>query len=149
MNLRQSSPFRVFPLASLFFLLGMIGALVACGSSNMSMTSTRQLQSITVTPASASATSTNKTVQFTAMGNFNMNPMTAMMSQVMWTIGPPFSSMPAPAGVTIDSNGMAQCTTFVGTVNVEATAPMNPSMPMSQMSNMGQNVTGMAQLTCP
>lgn len=143
MNLRQTSSF-VLSFSALFVLL--IGA-AGCGS-NMN-NSTRQLQSIAVTPASATATGTNKTVQFTATGNFNMDPMTAMMSQVMWTIGPPFSSMPVPAGVTINSNGMAQCTTFSGTVNVEATAPMNPGMPMSQMGMMTQNVTGMAQLTCP
>ncbi len=143
MNLRQTLSFLLSFSSVALLLMSPLG----CGS-NMN-NSTRQLQSITVTPASATATSTNKTVQFTAMGNFNMNPMTAMMSQVMWTIGPPFSSMPAPAGVTIDGNGMAQCTTFVGTVNVEATAPMNPGMAMSRMGMMTQNVTGMAQLTCP
>lgn len=149
MNLRQSSSFHVLAFTSTFLLLMMTAALVACGS-NMGMTSNRQLQSITVTPASGMASATNnKEVQFTATGHFNMDPMTAMVPQVTWSLA---SSDPmvmgTPAGVTINSNGMAQCTTFSGMVTVMATAPMNSGMPISQMG-MNQNVTGMAQLTCP
>jgi hypothetical protein len=150
MNLRQKS--RLHASTSLLFLLavGLLSTIVACSSGMMnSMTVTRQLQSITVSPTSATAqTMANNQVQFSAMGHFNMSPMTGT-PQVLWSIGNPFSSMPAPAGVSINANGMAQCSTFVGTVTIQATAPMDPNMPLSQMSMMTSNVAGMAQLTCP
>ncbi len=124
--------------------------LTGCGGSMMNNgTMTRQLTAITVSPASATVQNgTSKQVQFSATGTYNMAPMTAM-PQVMWTIGMPFANAPVPAGVTISSNGMAQCTTFTGTVTISATAPMDPMMPMSQMNMMSMNVTGTAQLTCP
>jgi hypothetical protein len=34
-------------------------------------------------------------------------------------------------------------------VMIEATAPMDPNMPLSKMTMSTMNVTGMAQLTCP
>jgi hypothetical protein len=37
----------------------------------------------------------------------------------------------------------------MGMITVQATAPMDPNMPLSQMSMSSMNVTGMAQLTCP
>ncbi|HEX3094394.1 MAG TPA: hypothetical protein VHW72_17290 [Candidatus Angelobacter sp.] len=46
-------------------------------------------------------------------------------------------------------NGLAQCSGFTGMVTIEATAPMDPSMPLSKMTMMTMNVSGMAQLTCP
>jgi hypothetical protein len=154
MNLRQKSRLHAStPLLCLCLLvIALLSAMVACSGGMMSsMMATRQLQSITVTPASATAQSmANNQVQFSAMGHFNMNPMSGT-PQVLWSIGNPFaaSSMPAPQGVTINANGMALCTTFVGTVTVQATAPMDPNMPLSQMSMMTSNVAGMAQLTCP
>ena len=57
--------------------------------------------------------------------------------------------MSAPAGVTINQNGLASCSTFSGMVMVQATAPMDPSMSMNQMGMMTSNVAGTAQLTCP
>ncbi len=124
--------------------------ITACSSGNMmNMGMTRQLQSISVTPQSANAQNfTNKQVQFSATGTYNMSPMSGM-PQVLWSIGSPFSTMPAPAGVTINQMGMAQCTTFSGTVTIMATAPMDPGMPLSQMGMMTSNVSGMAQLNCP
>ena len=110
--------------------------------------SARQLQSITVTPMSADAMASGGVVQFTAMGNFNMNPMMAT-TPVRWSIGNPFSAQPVPAGVSIDMNGVAQCSGFNGMVTIEATAPMDPNMPLAKMTMMTMNVTGMAQLTCP
>ena len=111
----------------------------------------RQLQSITVTPQNAMAKNfTNKQVQFTAMGNFNFPPMPADMP-VLWSIGNPFLSdptQPTPAGVSVNANGLAMCTTFTGTVMIEATAPQDPNMPLSQKNMMTANVSGMAQLTC-
>jgi hypothetical protein len=128
--------------------------LVACGG-NSTLTGTvmpTQLQSITVAPQNAMAQNfTNKQVQFTATENFNV-PSMGMSTPVLWSIGNPFSmdpTQPTPAGVSVNANGMATCTTFSGTVMIEATAPQDPNMPLSQMTAMTKNVSGMAQLTCP
>ncbi|HET9364634.1 MAG TPA: hypothetical protein VFP71_06520 [Candidatus Angelobacter sp.] len=120
---------------------------VSCGG-NMSMTG-RQLQSITVTPPSADARNfSSGMVQFTAMGNFTMSPMSAAPA-VMWSIGNPFSSQPAPAGVTISATGLAQCSGFTGSAIVMATAPMDPMIPLAQMSTLTSNVSGSSTLICP
>jgi len=114
----------------------------------MTMMSARQMQSITVSPASADPRNSGGMVQFTAMGNFNMDPMMAA-TPVRWSVGNPFSAQPVPAGVSVDMNGLAQCTGFMGMVMIEATAPVDPNMPLSKMTMSTMNVTGMAQLTCP
>jgi hypothetical protein len=143
---RQKSP--VILVLTLFFF-SFFGSMAGCGGNMMNMTMSRQLQSIALTPASAMAQNfSNKQVQFTAMGNYNMTPMTGM-PQVLWSIGNPFSTQPVPAGVTVNSSGMAQCTTFTGTVTIQATAPADPGMPLSQMNMMTMKVAGMAQFTCP
>ena len=140
---RKYSTALLVPVAAITFLLS-----VSCGGGSMMMTSNRQMQSITVSPMAADPMSSNGMVQFTAMGNFNMAPMTANVP-VRWSLGNPFSTQPAPMGVSINQNGLAQCSGFMGMITVEATAPMDPNMPMSQMSMNTMNVTGMAQLTCP
>lgn len=140
---RKYSTALLVPVAAITFLLT-----VSCGGGSMMMSSTRQMQSITVAPMAADPMSSNGMVQFTAMGNFNMSPMTANVP-VRWSLGNPFSTQPAPMGVSINQNGLAQCSGFMGMITVEATAPMDPNMPMSQMSMNSMNVTGMAQLTCP
>jgi hypothetical protein len=140
---RKYSTAFLVPLLALTFLLT-----ASCGGGSMMMTSTRQMQSITVTPMAADPMASNGMVQFTAMGNFNMAPMSANVP-VRWSLGSPFSTQPAPMGVSINQNGLAQCSGFMGMITVEATAPMDPNMPMSQMSMNSMNVTGMAQLTCP
>jgi hypothetical protein len=122
--------------------------IVSCGGNSMMTMSARQLQSITVSPTSADAKNSGGMVQFTATANFNMDPMTAM-TPVRWSIGNPFSAQPVPAGVSVDMNGLAQCSGFNGMVTIEATAPMDPNMPLSKMTMMTMNVSGMAQLTCP
>jgi hypothetical protein len=132
------------PLAAITFLLT-----ASCGgNSMMTMNSTRQMQSITVSPMTADPMGSSGMVQFSAMGNFNMAPMSANIP-VRWSLGSPFSTQPAPMGVSISANGLAQCSGFMGMITVEATAPKDPSMPLSQMSMNSMNVTGMAQLTCP
>lgn len=141
-----------FVFATLCLLL--CGSFIACGGNSMltGAVMPRQLQSITVTPQNATAQNfTNKQVQFTAMGNFNVPPMSATTPAV-WSIGNPFSTdptQPTPAGVSVNANGLATCTTFSGTVLIEATAPQEPEIPLSQMSTMTANVSGTAQLTCP
>jgi len=124
-------------------------SIAACGSTHMmGALPPRQLQSITVTPAAATAQNTFRQVQFTAMGTFNMAPMSAV-PQVTWSIGDPLSMTSVPAGVTINQNGLASCSTFSGTVMIQATGSMDQSMPSMQMGMMTSNVAGTAQLTCP
>ncbi len=120
---------------------------ISCGGNSMMM-SARQMQSITVSPVSANPRNSGGMVQFSAMGNFNMDPMMAA-TPVRWSVGNPFSTQPVPAGVSVDMNGLAQCTGFTGMVMIEATAPVDPNMPLSKMTMNTMNVTGMAQLTCP
>jgi len=140
---RKYSAALLVPLVAIAFLL-----MASCGGGSMMMTSTRQMQSITVTPTAADPMASGGMVQFTAMGNFNMAPMSASVP-VRWSLGNPFSTQAAPMGVSINQNGLAQCSGFMGMITVEATAPMDPNMPLSQMSMNSMNVTGMAQLTCP
>ena len=145
--MRRASIRRSFSRKSLLFpaIVALLLMVVSCGGNSMMTVSARQLQSITVSPTSADAKNSSGMVQFMAMGNFNMDPMMAA-TPVRWSIGNPFSAQPAPAGVSIDMNGLAQCSGFIGMVTIEATAPMDPNMPLSKMT---MNVTGMAQLTCP
>jgi len=140
---RKYSTTLLAPVAAIAFLLTL-----SCGGNSMMMSSTRQMQSITVSPMAADPMSSNGMVQFSAMGNFNMSPMTANVP-VRWSLGNPFSMQPVPAGVSISPTGLAQCSGFMGTITVEATAPMDPNMPISQMNMNSMNVSGMAQLTCP
>jgi hypothetical protein len=128
----------------IFFGLGTAG----CGGS---MSSSRQLQSLTVSPATADAQSfPGGKVQFTAAGTFSMAPITVMSPPVLWSIGNPFGSPPVnmPAA-SVDANGLAQCNGFVGKVIVEATAPSEPEIPILQMTSMTSTVSGTAQMTCP
>lgn len=140
---RKYSTALLVPVVAITFLLT-----ASCGGNSMMMSSTRQMQSITVSPMAADPMSSNGMVQFSAMGNFNMSPMSANVP-VRWSLGNPFSTQPAPMGVSISASGLAQCSGFMGMITVQATAPMDPNMPLSQMSMSSMNVTGMAQLTCP
>jgi hypothetical protein len=105
----------------------------------------RFLQSLTVSPVTADAAKfPSGQVQFTATGNFNMEPITQSVP-VQWFIGMPGSSQQAPAGVSIDPmSGMAQCSGFVGTVTIAADFTMNPDR-----AGTAAQVFGTAQLTCP
>jgi hypothetical protein len=134
-------------------------AMAACGAS---MTNLRMMQSLMVAPSSADAQKSNGQVQFTATGTFSMAPTTVMSPPVLWSVGNPsfMAATPTPmsnvapsavsaTGPSIDSNGLAQCNGFNGAVTIEATAPSNPNITISQMSQMTQNITGMATLICP
>jgi hypothetical protein len=143
-------------------------AIAGCGGTAMmnGAASARELQSMTVTPAAADArNSPNSQVQFMATGMFNMAPTTVTSLPVVWSVGnPPFMSpTPMPmsmsssmagsaatsSGPTINGNGLAQCNGFVGIVTIEATAPSDPGVPLSQMNSMMSVVTGRANMTCP
>ena len=151
--------------AGLFYIILRIAmglALAGCGGGSMQQ-STRQLQSVMVTPAAADAmNSPGGRVQFTATGSFNMAPMTVSPLTVVWSVGgsssatPPMQPMQpmaagqsAQTGPSIDANGVAQCNGFTGSVIIQASAPVNPGTPLSQMGMTTANVMGQAQLTCP
>jgi hypothetical protein len=118
------------------------------------------MQSLTVSPSSADAqNSPGGKVQFTATATFNMAPTAVQSPPVVWSIGRPFPTPPPMMGMTakaamspsasVDSNGAAQCNGFTGIATIQATAPADPGMPISQMSAMMGTITGTAQLTCP
>ena len=148
--MRRSSIRRSFiRKASLFpTIAAVLLMVVSCGGNSMMTMSARQLQSITVSPTSADAKNSGGMVQFMASGTYSMAPMSGT-PQVLWSLGSPFSLQPVPAGVSVDMNGLAQCSGFVGTIQIVATAPMDPAMPLSKMTMTTMNVSGMAQLTCP
>jgi hypothetical protein len=132
-------------------------ALAGCGASTMA-NSGRVMQSLMVTPSSADAQNfPGAKVQFTATATFNMPPTTLKSPAVVWSIGSPFPTPPPMMGMstpmssspTVDTNGVAQCNGFTGIVAVQATAPADPNVPVSQMNAMMGTVAGVAQLTCP
>jgi len=144
--------------ATLFLTAFLLLIFAGCGGMNnsaMVMNNTRQLQMVTVMPSSADAQKfPGNQVQFTAAGTFTMAPMSGTV-MVKWSIGDPFSAMPLPMSSmstgqpTIDMNGLAQCNGFVGIAPIEATAPADPNMSLTQMTSMTKNVSGMASLVCP
>jgi hypothetical protein len=144
----MTKSFTVSQITKVFLVLAIATSLASCGGSMMTSMTARQLQSIVVAPANATATNGGPGVQFTATGMYNMAPMNVMSPPAMWSVGMAFAAAPVPAGVTVDANGMAHCSGFMGTIMIEATAPMDPSMPLSKMTMMTSNVAGMAQLTC-
>lgn len=144
----------------LFTLVVLTLAISGCGASMMStnpMPSARQMQGLKVMPLAADAqTFPGGQVQFTVTAFFSAAPMTVTSPAVLWSIGNPFpppSAMPMSAmsasAPSITSNGLAQCNGFMGMVSVQATAPVDPGMPVSQMNSMTAMISGSAQLTCP
>ena len=139
-----------------FFHLLMAG----CGGTTMAGTSVRVMERLAVTPSSADAQSfSNGQVQFTATATFNMAPTPVMSQPVLWSVGnPPFMSpTPMPMSMsmspsstpTITASGVAQCNGFTGIVTIQATAPADPTIPISQMNSTMRVVSAMAQMTCP
>lgn len=134
---------RFGPLLLLSVLLFAVLATPGCGSN-------RQLQSIAVSPAVADAQDfPDGKVQFAAAGAFSRSPTPVSPLTVKWSIGPWFN-VAQRTDVTVDSNGVAQCLGFVGTVQVWATAAVNPDVPPAQIDPFKtKTVLGTAQLTCP
>jgi hypothetical protein len=90
----------------------------------------------------------NLQVQFSASGLVNGSPKPVTpLGSVVWTIDRSAFSSPLPSPhASITQNGLARCTLgFTGSVQVFATAPANPSQPLSASNQM----VGMAQLKCP
>ena len=111
--------------------------MLACGSG-----SSNQLQSVSVSPATATGQA-----QFTATGTYTngskVTPLTAL-----WSQNSPWSQVIAK-DFALDANGKASCLTVAGTFTIQATAPVDPHEPLSQMMPTTPQVYGTAQLTCP
>ena len=137
-------------LRSLSFVLTvLLFSLTILGCSGFALFSNgRLLVVVSVNPSNVNAqTFTGGLVQFTATGNFNMDPMTAPLSGVIWTVdNPAFSNVPDDGHATINTNGVAQCAPgFSGTVTIIATAAKDPSRPVSPMNEM----SGSTVMMCP
>jgi len=90
----------------------------------------------------------NSQVQFTATGTYSDGSSSSSLS-VLWSIYGPFETLPLPSGITLSGSGLAPCTGFVGTVPITATAPVDPTVPITSMTMSTPYVSGSAQLTCP
>jgi hypothetical protein len=87
---------------------------LACGSP----TPVRVLQSVSLSPATADAQ--GNPVQFTATGNFNLQPSTATLTEANW--GACYQNQRTTA-VSVSASGLAQCEAgAVGTYTVWAWA---------------------------
>jgi hypothetical protein len=146
-------------LLVVLFLLGLpVGG---CGTDFRinTFSNPREMQSLTISPGSVDAqTFPGGEVQFVVTATFNSDPVTVTSPPVLWSIGNPFPTptpMPMSSGSisagapSVDASGRAQCNGFVGIVAVQATAPADPGMPLSQMNSMTMNVAGTARMTCP
>ncbi len=127
---------------SIFLTLALTFAVISCGSGS----GNRQLQSITITPSSATA-SGNATVQFVATGTYSDGSKVKNLP-VLWSIGNPWSLTPIACCVNLSTTGIAQCQGGVGSFSIDATAPADPSMPLSMMNMSSNTVGGTAQLMC-
>ena len=128
---------RPFVFSAALLLIAVF--ILACGSSS------RQLQSLSISPGSGTTQ-----VQFNAIGSFSGSSQTASVSALWWT-SQPWTYPPTPFLVSVSSSGLAQCqtTAAAGTYTIYAVAPVNPSVPLSQMSMSTPQVSATAQITCP
>lgn len=131
------------------FTLGVAACvLLACGSP------ARQVQSITLSPATADAQNyPNGQVPFLATGYYNSAPTTVSPLQANW--GAASGSLPANGAVTIDANGVAQCSAGAsGTYTIGAWVNLpvkgTPPCPLFPYGTAScSHVLGTAKLTCP
>ena len=104
----------------------------------------KQLKSITISPTTAAGQAL-----FTATGTYSDGSKVTPLP-VLWSEGNPWvTSEVVPEGIAVMGNGMASCNPVVGTFTVQGTAPVDPRMPVSQMTPMTPQVHGTARLTCP
>jgi len=111
-------------------------SMLACGSSN-------RLQSIRISPATASSHA-----QFTATGTYADGSKVVPLD-ALWSQNSPWVKNQIADKISVDANGMASCLTAAGTFSIQATAPVDPHVPLSQMGPTTLQVYGTAQLTCP
>ncbi|HEY6306639.1 MAG TPA: hypothetical protein VI488_09315 [Candidatus Angelobacter sp.] len=131
------------------FLLAFPMLLLAGCSGFILFSNGRALVVVTVNPSFADPLNfPNLQVQFSASGTFNAAPTPVNpLPSVIWTVDlPAFSTLPDPGHASISQTGLAQCTPgFAGVVQVIATAPANPTLPLSSSNQM----SGVAQMNCP
>lgn len=119
-------------------ILLLLASVLSCGSYH------GQLKSITIAPAIAAGQA-----QFTATGTYSDGRKVHPLA-VLWSEGNPWvKSDMLPEGIIVNENGMASCNPVVGTFTVEATAPIDSRVPVSQLEVITPQVRGTAQLTCP
>ena len=130
---------RGFVLHGPLLLWGL--SLLGCGSGT-------QLEIISISPASATALdSASGTVQFIATGTYTDRRIVSPLP-VFWGEHAPWVEVPDRVGVTLSSTGLAQCTTFKGTLPIVAIAPKDPGTPLSMMTIGTPVVMGTSLLTC-
>ncbi|HMC32502.1 MAG TPA: hypothetical protein VKL99_16820 [Candidatus Angelobacter sp.] len=124
------------------FVPFLIVLVLSCGGGTLAQ---RRLASLTISPTSATASGGN--VQFIVTGTFNTAPMTVTPLTVIWTADrPAFSGPPTSNRATVDSNGLAHCSSgFTGVSQIVATAAVDPS----QATSLQNEMVVSAQLTCP
>jgi hypothetical protein len=109
----------------------------------------RVVVAVTVSPSIADPINfPSQQIQFFASGTFTISPtLVTPLQGVIWTVDrPAFSTAPDLGHASISQNGLAQCTPgFTGVVQVIATAPFNPSLPVSPSNQ----TAGVAQMNCP
>lgn len=136
-------------LESLCFPAVLLVSLASCNGFVFFSSDGRVLIAVHVDPSTADPiTFPDGQVQFSASGTFNAAPtLVDPLPSVIWTVDrSPFSTGPASLHASINKNGLAQCGPgFSGVVQVFATAPANPALPLSPSNAM----TGTAQMKCP
>jgi len=135
-------------LRSRLLLASLLLSLAGC-SGFVFFSNGRVVVAVTVSPSIADPINfPNQQVQFVASGTFTISPtLVNPLPGVIWTVDTPaFSGVPGSGHASINQNGLAQCTPgFTGVVQVIATAPFNPSLPVSPSNQ----TTGVAQMNCP
>ena len=139
--MRKLVPFLsclALPLVSIIML--------ACGSSSQH----GQLQSITISPATADAQNfPNGQVQFEATGTYTDGTKVSPLAVLWWPNQPWTLALQTPVVISLDSKGVAACRLNSGTFGIWATAPVDPHIPLSQVTMRTPQVVATAQLTCP
>lgn len=120
-------------------------SMLACSSGNQPQSLPHSiLQSISIDPTTASGQA-----QFTATGKYadgsKVTPLTAL-----WSDNNPWVQNEIVPKIALDANGGVSCNSApAGTYAVWATAPIDSSVPISQLEPTTLQVHGTAQLTCP
>jgi len=104
----------------------------------------RRLESISVSPIAA-----NGQTQFVATGTYTDGTTVSPLT-VLWSDNNPWvSSAISPPAITIDATGRASCNEAGSKNTIVATAPVDPSLPISKMNPNTPQVHGTAVLNCP
>jgi hypothetical protein len=120
---------------------------VACGSGG---SGSQQLQSLTISPGTASGQ-----VQFSAMGTYSGSHQSTAVNALWWTVPPwtalPASTIPVAQFINVSTSGLAQCYPLAPTGNyrVWVVAPVDPMVPLSQVTMTTKQLVATAQLACP